>query len=68
MASRYKLRLKRNRRRERARARVAMQPVRNVVTGLQGAELLQSLDQRFDKAFESKSPRCALVSALTSKN
>jgi hypothetical protein len=62
--SKYKLRLKRQRRRERARARVAVQPVATHATSQTGAEVLQSLVQRFDEAFESRCPRRALVNAL----
>jgi hypothetical protein len=66
MPSKHRLRLKRNRRRERARARVAVQPVATDATRQSGAEVLQSLAQRFDEAFES--PRKALLKALASRN
>ena len=63
MASQFRKRQKRLRKRARAKARVAAQPV---VTHVSGPDVLQTLAQRFDEAFEAKSPRRVLVKALGS--
>ncbi len=72
MASRFKLRLKRNKRRARAQSRTATAAQHPVPIAAQqtqsGVEVLRNLAQRFDEAFESKSPRKVLVNALASKN
>jgi hypothetical protein len=67
MPSKHKLRLKRQRRRERARARestaAAQAPQLSVVV-LNGADILKSLEKRFDELLGPET----LVSTLLSTN
>ena len=64
MPSKHKLRLKRQRRRQRARARAA-QPV---AVRLDGADILKSLDTRFDDILGPRTLKEALVGALVSQS
>jgi hypothetical protein len=68
----HKKQLKRMRKRERARSRAAtaaQQPIaaQPAVVALNGADILKSLERRFDDLVGSKTPEQALVSALVSK-
>jgi hypothetical protein len=69
--SKHKLRLKRQRRRERARAReatTAVQITQPAVVVLNGADILKSLEKRFDELLVPRTPEEALVKILVSKN
>jgi hypothetical protein len=74
MASKFRKRQKRLRKRDRARSREAaavatqpQEPSQPIVVRLNGANILKSLEKRFDELLSPRTPEETLASVLISK-